>query len=288
MKVIEYSFIIVNYNVKEYVTECIKSIHRNVDSENAIYEIILVDNNSSDGSKELFSNNNGIKYVYNMNNLGFGVANNIGANLARGKVLIFVNPDIQFNSKTNIYEMAKILHSNSNIGMVSCKILFPDGTIQSVGESFPNVLNVLGQSLLFWNYRFLRKHRMRNYKNVGVSVVDWVTGAFILVEKETFVKLGGFDENIFLSAEDIDLAARYRFIGKINVVLDKYEVIHYHGKSRSKISTTSPIRDYKDSLESFKMVIIKNKLSHFPSIMVYLKVMNAILRTSLLKFKKVF
>lgn len=231
----------------------------------------MVDNCSTDGSRELFEKMNNINYYYQNKNYGFGIANNIGAKHSSGSILILINPDVIISNKTKIKKLLGIINNDKNIGLLSCKIKYPDNTIQSVGEKFPTVYNVFLQSVFFINYRFMKKYINNPYADKGLFQVDWITGAFLIIKKSLFNLLGGFDNKIFLNAEDIDLAARVEKLGYYNMVYDKCEVIHFHGQSKKKANYNISFSNYKKNLNSYKMVIKKNKLSKYPELLVQLK-----------------
>jgi N-acetylglucosaminyl-diphospho-decaprenol L-rhamnosyltransferase len=280
------SFIIVNYNVKKYLVQCINSIRDIMSHSNNSYEIIVVDNGSLDGSREYFSKISDIEYLYQNQNHGFGKANNIGVSASKGEYLIFVNPDLVLTKLTDVDHLIRILQNDKRIGILSTMIRFPDGNIQTIGEKFPNVLNTALSSLLFWDYRIFKDFRFRRYKQRGLFSINWVTGAFFLTPKSIYNEMKGFDEKIFLNAEDIDLAARMRKNGYAVKVYDRCSVVHYYGKSKSKSGFSSDVSRYFRNQSGYKYVIKKNNLSYFPTILVILKTINYILRYNILVLRR--
>ncbi|KOF07225.1 hypothetical protein AC739_19595, partial [Planococcus glaciei] len=182
---------------------------------------IVVDNNSLDESvnhlRKKFSNKNNLKIVESKENLGFGKANNCGVNTSQGDILIFLNSDTIVND-TDFQKLISLM--NENIGFLSCKILNRDGSIQSLGFKYPSVINDFKLSLLFWNFNFVKKLRFKNYNNQGLKKVDWVSGCFMICQKEDFKKIGGFDPEIFMYSEDIDICKNMEIIGKSNYIYD--------------------------------------------------------------------
>jgi GT2 family glycosyltransferase len=277
----ELSVIIINYNTKLMTKECVDSYIDNLDKK-VTYEIIIVDNNSKDGSKEYFnvcySSIPNVNLICNDKNVGFGNANNIGVRCAKGKYLLFANSDTIIK-KFNIHNMINCFEAKGDVGALSCKIINQDDSIQSLGFDYPSLLNDFKLNFLFWNYNFIKKYRYANYKDKGLIKRDWVSGSFLMCQKENFDIVEGFDPKIFMYAEDLDICARFQKIGKDNYVYDKEEIYHFHGKS-GKIDYFKLIAAKKNYL----YVIEKNGLSIFPKLIYTMNVIHI----SLLWFYKKF
>ena len=129
----------------------------------------------------------------------------------------------------------------------------------------------------------MKKIIKKPYINKGLFKVDWISGAFIIIKKSLFNAVNGFDDNIFLNAEDIDLAARIKKYGYKNMVYDECEVIHFHGQSKKKAKYNTSFSSYKKNLVNYKMVIIKNKLSKYPELIILLKLYHYVIRRILNK-----
>ncbi|MGG0590882.1 glycosyltransferase family 2 protein [Priestia megaterium] len=253
------SFIIVNYNTKIITSECIESINKNKALANFNYEIIVVDNNSSDGSLDYFQKQNfyNVRLIRNEANKGFGQANNIGAINSQGEYLVLLNSDTIVD-QTNFSLLINTISGDESIGVLSAKILNENGTIQSLGFNFPGLRNDAKLNLLFWNYNFIKKFRYKKYKGRGIFKADWVSGCFMIMRKSDYQSINGFDENIFMYAEDVDLCFRLFKNKKYSYINDQTFIYHLHGKSGDK-------KDIKLSQllkrkENYYYVIKKNKL----------------------------
>lgn len=266
---IHLSFIIVNYNAKDYIIKCIESIHQYVE-KNLKYEIIVIDNNSKDGSKEYFSSEKSIKYIYLENNNGFGIANNIGVAIAQGEILSIINPDAMLTENTNILGLYKTIKRTESVGQLSCKILNSDLSIQSLGYRFPNIFNAVLRYFLFWNFRYVKNIRLKGYKNKGLYEVDWVNGCFFLIKKTLFESIGGFDENIFLDAEDLDLSTRIKMAGFYNLVDDRSEIIHHLAKTRGDFKISEVKKRVNMKISSNYYTLRKNNLTKFPRLLCWI------------------
>ncbi|NEW01033.1 glycosyltransferase family 2 protein [Bacillus megaterium] len=253
------SFIIVNYNTKIITSDCIESINKNKTLENFNYEIIVVDNNSSDSSLEYFQKQNfdNVKLIKNEANKGFGQANNIGAINSDGKYLVLLNSDTIVD-QTNFALLINTISKNMSIGVLSAKILNDNDTIQSLGFNFPSLRNDTKLNLLFWNYNFVKKFRYKKYKDRGVFKTDWVSGCFMIMRKSDYQSVNGFDENIFMYAEDVDLCLRLFKNKKYSYIHDHTFIYHLHGKSGDKKNIK--LSQLLKRKENYYYVIKKNEL----------------------------
>src|SRR5437899_5460565 len=126
------SIIILNYNAKDFIENCIRSILESEYTREKM-EIILVDNASSDKSVEIVRNKfPPVKIVQNKSNLGFCEGNNVGMRTAEGEILVILNPDVKVE-KNWLIELIKVFEQNNNAGLVRSKLLYSDGTIQNIG-----------------------------------------------------------------------------------------------------------------------------------------------------------
>ncbi|HMN24279.1 MAG TPA: glycosyltransferase [Ignavibacteriaceae bacterium] len=233
------SIIIVNYNVKEFLQNLIHSIEKA--SLNLTKEILIVDNASDDGSvefiKEKFPQ---IKLIANQKNLGFGKANNIGLKQANGKYILLLNPDTLVAEDT-FEKMIKFFESNSEAGLAGCKILNPDGSLQlACRRSFPgpwtSFTKVTGLSNLFPNSKIFARYNLTYLDENKTYEVDAISGSFMMMRKEVYEKVGGFDEQFFMYGEDLDLCYRIQKSGFKVYYVHSTQIIHYKGESTKRSS----------------------------------------------------
>ncbi|VEU83285.1 glycosyltransferase family 2 protein [Acholeplasma hippikon] len=256
------SYIIVNYNTYTYTSECVNSIINNKSNEYN-YEIIIVDNGSTDNSYELlrqeFRLNCSVQFIKSNQNIGFGRANNLAVENSNGEILIFTNSDTNLLN-TDVRLVVEKFRRIKNVGQLGVKILNTDLSIQTIGFKKPSLINDFKLNFLFWNFNFVKKIRFKSRKNKGLIKVDWVSGAFFIMYKHVFIKIGGFDPNIFMYSEDLDLSTRLIKQGYNNYVFDEVTVVHHHGKS-STFSLKKKIKEKKNYL----YVLKKNRISFFPN-----------------------
>ena len=233
------SIIIVNYNVKEFLQNLIHSIEKA--SSNLTKEIFIIDNASDDGSvdfiKEKFPQ---IKLFANQKNLGFGKANNIGLKEATGKYILLINPDTIVAEDT-FEKMIQFFESNKNVGLAGCKILNPDGTLQlACRRSFPgpwtSFTKVTGLSSLFPNSKIFARYNLTYLDENQTYEVDAISGSFMMMRKEVYDKVGGFDEQFFMYGEDLDLCYRIQKAGYKVFYVHTTQIIHYKGESTKRSS----------------------------------------------------
>jgi GT2 family glycosyltransferase len=236
---IDLSIIIVNYNVKEFLKNLLDSIHKA--SQSLQVEIIVVDNASDDGSVEMLKEKfPDVILIENKINLGFGKANNIALQIAKGKYFLLINPDTLVAEDTFI-KMINFLNENQDVGMAGCKILNPDGTLQlACRRSFPNpwtaFTKVTGLSTLFPKSKLFARYNLTYLDENQTYEVDAISGSFMMLKKEVYEKVGGFDEQFFMYGEDLDLCYRIQKAGYKIYYLHTTQIIHYKGESTKRSS----------------------------------------------------
>ena len=226
---IDISIIIVNYNVKEYIIPCIQSIFQHC-SHSLSVEIIVVDNNSQDGSvNALETKFPEITILKNKNNIGFTRAINEGANIANGAYLFLLNPDTLFleDSITTLYSF---LERNRQFGIVGPKLISSDENIQQSYWKYPTLISCI---LSIYHLDFLNNKKYTYYDKSNYLSVDAISGGAFFLAKNLFNDLNGFNDNLFWM-EDIDFCKRASILGHKIAYLQKTKLIHYIGKSSEK------------------------------------------------------
>ncbi|WP_413533400.1 glycosyltransferase family 2 protein [Empedobacter brevis] len=221
------SVIIVNYNGKKYIKNCFDSLQEQL--SNLSYEIILVDNNSSDDSVDYIKDNYPeVKVIESDENLGFGSGNNLGVTYAQGKyVLLFNNDTILLNP---INEGISFLENNIDVGILGIKMIdAKKNYLQSAGI-FPNYINMIIFKKLFIN---TEEFTSGNFKQ-NVYNVDWVSGAFMLLKKQLYEEINGFDKDYFMYVEDVDFCKKIADKNLKRVFFPSLKYIHYVGFKTTK------------------------------------------------------
>jgi len=238
---LDLSFVVVSWNAKQYLVECLKSIENEATSFR--YEIIVVDNGSSDGTVEILQANfTDVVLICNGENLGFAKANNIGIKKCKGKYICLINSDVKLMQGC-IFSMVQYLNTYPSIGILGPRIFNSDLTKQNSCKYFPTLLNEFFRAAaldaIFKDTRFKAVFKPHSSPDV-ITSVDVLSGCFWMVRKEAFDEVGLFDERFFIYAEDKDLCKRFKEKGWKIVYNPNAQAIHYGGAS----SANAPIRFY--------------------------------------------
>lgn len=220
------SIVIVTYNCIEYLRGCLDSIKINPPHQSC--ELIVVDNASTDNTVEIVTSKYPeVRIIANPTNAGFGVANNIGMNAADGEYILFLNPDTKV-LENSIDCMISALNKRSDVGIVGCRVLMPEGGVQPfIFGNDPKLSYLIKRAILMAVF----KKFAHDWEKQEVQEVDWVTGACMMVRASLVKAVGGFDEKMFLYFEDNELAFRMRRHGSKALYYPYAEIIHYGGKS---------------------------------------------------------
>lgn len=253
------------------------------DFENKEYEYILVDNFSEDDSVKILSSEikkySGFHLFENPSNNGFGAGNNYGAKHAKGEYILFLNNDTQIKGN-GISKMVEYLNSHPNVGIVGGELKNLDGSSQSsVGTFFtlfPTILLLLGMQRLGVTDQNPKK----------VQEVDWVKGALLMIRKELFEKVDGFDEKIFMYTEDMELCYRVKKLGFPIVFIPTDGILHHdQGSSNRTFAILNIYKNipyfYKKHMPKWQLSVVKKLLISKATILVIVgKIINNTYLTS--------
>ena len=241
------SVIIVTYNPGITVLQCINSIP--VDIKDSPVEIILVDNNSSDGTiDKVYEAFPRVNTISSEANLGYGAGNNVGFKHSSGKFITIMNPDVVLRDGA-LEKMIAFMMANSDVGIVGPRTYDNTGKTTSTARKNYTVLRLLGTYL---GISQIIKRIMHGDKSISrrqfeePMTVDWLQGSTLMIRREVYEALGGFDENFFLFMEDVDLCARARELGWRVVYLPSAEVEHIGSESVSRFHEAR-VRSYQIS-----------------------------------------
>ncbi len=218
------SIIILSYNTKEYLRDCLQSIYNNLPK--GFFEVIVVDNASIDNSIEMVLKEFPKVNVFKSDkNLGFAKGVNMGAKKAKGELLLFLNSDAVLQND-KVVEMTSFIRRNEDVGILGGLLVNQDLTRQrSYGKFY--TLPVAVKMLIGGDRMEIRGKRLD--KPVRV---DWVSGGFMMVKTSIFTKISGFDENYFMYMEDVDLCYRAKNMGFLTFIFpDSYALHLSHGSS---------------------------------------------------------
>ncbi len=219
------SIIIVNWNTRALLADCLASIART--AGNLKYEIIVSDNGSSDGSRELCRDHFPyVAFIENGANIGFAAANNRGLAIARGDFCLLLNSDTIVLPGALQSAVAAIA-AQPHTGGLGCMLLTPGGGVQRSVEQSASLWNSLRCHL----HLGTPTHKRRDYYDRAHPSVDYVSGAFLLLRREALAAAGLFDEQFFMYAEEADLCLRIRRAGFNVAYTPAARIIHLGGGS---------------------------------------------------------
>ncbi len=231
MQAIDISFVIASWNARQYLLSCLESIVSGVcDSR---YEIIVVDNNSADGSAgavaKAFPH---VNVVSLGDNLGFARANNIGMRLCSGRYVCLANSDTVVRGDA-LRALHDFMERRPSVGIVGPRVLNGDLTLQRSFGRLPSLASALGEAV------FLERLLKRDPEDgVDTRAVDYVSGCFMMVRAAALADVGMFDESFYFYGEDLDLCRRFRQASWSVRYFPKAEIVHFGGAS----SANAPLR----------------------------------------------
>ena len=228
------SVIIVNYNVKYFLEQCLAAVQQAIKGIKA--EVFVVDNCSTDGSVEyLRQKYPWVHFIINEKNEGFARANNIALKKSKGEFVLFLNPDTIIPENI-LSETISFFKEHADAGAIGVKMLDGRGVfLPESKRAFPSPLvsfcKLSGLSALFPGSGFFNRYALGDLDKHAIHEVDVLCGAFIMVSRNLLQKLNGFDESFFMYGEDIDLSYRIQQSGKKNYYLGNLNIIHFKGES---------------------------------------------------------
>ncbi|MCX7624969.1 MAG: glycosyltransferase family 2 protein [Candidatus Sumerlaeaceae bacterium] len=228
------SVIIVNLNTRQLLHACLRSLQAALTSDDV--EVIVVDNGSADDSCAMVANEfPQVHLIALRENRGFAVANNLGMRAARGRYFLVLNSDTEIIGDA-LNKICDFMDAHPEVGALGPKLLNTDGTLQYSCRRFPSFRTALFHryslmTRLFPRNRFSSEYLMTDVGHDRTMDVDWVSGAALVVRREIFESLGGFDEGFFMYAEDVDWCYRIKQAGWRVVYLPEAQILHHIGQS---------------------------------------------------------
>lgn len=214
------SIIILNYNTKDLLLACLRSLEKTRSSSDR-WEVIIVDNASTDGSVEVIKRKKekgkSLKIIQNEKNVGFAAGNNVGIKVARGRYMLLLNSDTEVETGA-IQSMLSFMDARPSAGAATCKLILPDGSMDpACHRGFPtpwaSFTYMIGLEKLFPHSRVFGQYH-QGYKDLTKShEIDSPSGAFFMIRREVIERVGLLDEDYFMYGEDLDWAYRIKQVG---------------------------------------------------------------------------
>ena len=231
------SIVIVNYNVKHFLEQCLHSVEKALQKVQG--EVFVVDNNSVDGSAQLITEKfPHVIFIQNTENIGFSRANNQAIRQAKGKYILLLNPDTVVEEDT-FEKVLSFMEAHPDAGglgvkMIDGKGLFLPESKRGLPTPWVAFYKMFGLSKLFPKSRKFGKYHLSYLNPDEVHEIDVLAGAFMLLRKSVLDKVGLLDETFFMYGEDIDLSYRIQKGGYKNYYFPETTIIHYKGESTKK------------------------------------------------------
>ncbi len=263
------SIVIVSWNVRKDLRECLRSLLKDEGSrlESGEIEIIVVDNASTDGTAEMVEHEfPQVKLLVNPQNLGYTKANNIGIKHSCGKYILLLNPDTIVHQGA-LQALIDCAESHPEAGIIGAKLLNSDGSVQRSARSFPDIGAGLFRNTflgrLFPNNPFVRRYLLADFGYDEVREVDWVSGAAMLVRRDLIERIGGLDERFWAYCEDVDLCWRAWQAGYKVLFCPNAVITHKVGRSSDQRLVPSLIQHHK----SMWLFYLKNYRHRYPLVL---------------------
>lgn len=250
------SIIIVNYNTADFLESCLRSIYEQ-EGDEIEYEIIVVDNASIDDSIAIVKNTFAkVQIIESRENLYFNKANNLGIIRSKGRNIFILNPDTELQKGT-LKSMVSILDNTEYLAAITCKSVFPDGTVQRNCSKFPKYIDlVFSYTIVGDLFESLRNKLKQSYfygswDRLSDRIVEVIPGSAMMIKREVIDSIGLFDESLLLYFSDDDLCERARRKGYNLMYLSICTIVHHESQSVKKEKKTKIYKIYVEDLKTF-------------------------------------
>lgn len=257
------SIVIVNYNVKFFLAQCLNSVQLSLQALNNEAEVFVVDNHSVDGSVQLLKEQYPwVKLIENSENVGFSKANNQAIRLSQGEYVLLLNPDTVLEQDTLI-KTIDYLDANPQVGGLGVRMIDGKGNFlpeSKRGLPTPRVafFKISGLSKLFPKSKYFNHYHLGYLKEHEINEVEVLSGAFMMLRKTVLDNIGLLDETFFMYGEDVDLSYRILQAGYKNVYFPETTIIHYKGESTKK-GSINYVRLFYSAMAIFAEKHFKNR-----------------------------
>jgi GT2 family glycosyltransferase len=245
----ELSIIIVSWNVRDLLRRCLMSL------VNTNAEIIVVDSASVDGSADMVrAEFPHVQLIASTENLGYSKGNNVGLKAAQGRYLFVLNPDTEVATDA-VPQMVTYMDAHPDVGVLGPQLRLADGSIQSSRRRFPTLATGFFESTWFQSLAprsVLARYYVQEIPDTQIAEVDWLVGAALLVRREAYARVGGFDENFFMYSEELDWCRRIKAAGWRVVYWPQAVVTHYEGRSSEQVPAATHIRFNTSKIRYFR------------------------------------
>ncbi len=231
----ELAAVVVNHNAGDLLTICLSSIY--AAGYDLSLDVVVVDNASTDGSTERAKRAQpSVRVISNPVNRGFAAAANQGVRDTSAPFVLLLNPDAEITGGS-LASLLKVAADRADVGILGPMVRNPDGSIQPSARKVPGLMDALGHAFLgpfVPDNRFSRSYTLAEWDRSSEREVEWVSGCAMLIRREAFEAVGGFDEGYFMYVEDVDICTRLRQTGWSVLFSPEIEVVHETGNTKNR------------------------------------------------------
>lgn len=260
------SVIIVNYNTKDITKQCLDSIYKW--TRDVRFEVIVVDNNSNDGSKEMLECYPNIKYIQSGANLGFGKANNLGYKHSSGKYVLLLNSDTYLLNNALKNFVSEFEHLPEKIGCIGAWLRSSDGSLNNSYSYIPNLKSSFFSILGIYLRLLGRKSKIKKVQEdiTNSKEVEYVIGADICIRRNVIEKCGLFDPDFFMYYEDTEMQLRYNKAGYKFMIVSSPLIVHLECMSSKDVNKKYTYKNRKMFFNSY-ILFMKKRCTWFEYIL---------------------
>lgn len=256
------TIIILNYNTKELLSDCLKSVRANIDE--VLMEVIVSDNSSTDGSQEMIKKDfPWVKFISGPN-ISFSNGNNRARAIVKSKYVLFLNSDTILHKNT-LKKTIEYFDSDRKIGALGCKLVLSDGDLdKDARRRFPT-------PWVSFNRLFLNNGKKYWYEEISpnkIQEVDAIQGAFFLTKKKILDEVGWFDENFIFDGEDLDLCFQIKKAGYKIIYFGEVSITHLKKATKNKLSNIN-LKRKMEGVDSMEYFYRKNLWNNYPLLFNY-------------------
>ncbi|MDD5039842.1 MAG: glycosyltransferase family 2 protein [Patescibacteria group bacterium] len=236
---IDLSIVIVNYNARGLLRQCLKSIISSLRSSNLHYSVIVVDNNSADGSIDMVRETYPeARLVPLKTNDGYAAAVNIGITSIESRYYLVLNMDTTIVQPNALQRMVEFMDAHPRVGLAGPKLINPNGTTQVSSCTFPKLLYPLYRRTMLGKLpnakKAIREYLMLDWDHADSRPVDWVIGTGMIIRDDAIKQVGLMDERFFMYFEDVDWCRRFWENDWSVFYIASIEIVHYYSRDSAK------------------------------------------------------
>ncbi|MBU0598337.1 glycosyltransferase family 2 protein [Patescibacteria group bacterium] len=236
---LDLSIVIVNYNSRGLLRQCLKSLLKNLAQSDLQYKVVVVDNSSRDGSVEMvresFAN---VRLIPLQENKGYAKGVNIGIKSIECRYYLVLNMDTTIVQDRAIERMVAFMDTHNNVGLAGPKLINPNGTTQVSCCTFPKFQFPMYRRMFIRNFSFAKKsmrdYLMLDWDHKSTIPVDWVIGTGMIIRNEAIKQVGLMDERFFMYFEDVDWCRRFWDSDWHVYYISDIEIVHYYSRDSAK------------------------------------------------------